>query len=361
MKKLLLLTAVVASLLCACHKDDDKGSTSDPVPDSKAQHSNIMVVFAPGQLGDQGYADRVMLGANSICNSSGTADSPDVEFISTFDSESTRELLKGWVSNRNSLISGEPYGRRLLILTELYMAPWLMPLKDSLGPNDELLLLKSNAKDVAQASEALGMEGRVHGLNISAAGAIKLYCKLFMQFTDENKSDELQRIGIIRLYNDSITPYRDSIAETVEAITSKDLRSEVSVMQDRGLYAPEDMMSASERIYDFCTISRETFKVLGYHGVFLMMDFGASNSAADFYLLKHNGDNFQRALILDAEPQKDLHRYAITRHFDRALSEWITEWLHNPSGQMPSITTHGEWDGYCTNDIDSNTFLQTNE
>jgi hypothetical protein len=46
-------------------------------------------------------------------------------------------------------------------------------------------------------------------------------------------------------------------------------------------------------------------------------------------------------------------RFSIMRHFDRALANWAQQWLDQPAASMPAMKKHGAWDGYCTDDIDT--------
>ena len=58
-------------------------------------------------------------------------------------------------------------------------------------------------------------------------------------------------------------------------------------------------------------------------------------------------------LMLDAESNTDMIRFSIMRHFDRALANWAQQWLDQPAASMPAMKKHGAWDGYCTDDIDT--------
>lgn len=354
-KHWLLLSVMLLAFLCACHKDDDNDVAPSPAQDTtgNVSHVQIMTVFAPGQLGDQGYADRVMRGVNTLAqNQSDKIDtySTDVDFIASYDVESTRESLKAWTYNDKDPATGKKYGKRLLVLTELYMTQWLIPLKDSLRPTDEILLLKSNADDVSQAAKQLNMEDRVYGLNISATGPVRLFCQNFKKFMDKN-NHKGDTIAVLRLYNEDITHYRDSIAETIAAESADMSSINLYLMDSVGsLYDTEHRASAFVYAYSFSAVLQQTATYYD-EGVFCIVDFGAANKGPDIYMMQHNGSVLMRVLMLDAESNYDMCRFAITRHFDRALSEWTTQWLLNKHDAMPLITIHGDWDGYCTHDI----------
>ena len=55
--RICLVTLLAAVLFVGCKSDDDKSTPAPP-----ANRVQVTTVFAPGQLGDMGYADRVMKG-----------------------------------------------------------------------------------------------------------------------------------------------------------------------------------------------------------------------------------------------------------------------------------------------------------
>ena len=79
---------------------------------------------------------------------------------------------------------------------------------------------------------------------------------------------------------------------------------------------------------------------------------GAANNGADMFLMTTNQYVLVIMLMLDAETNTDLIRFSVTRHFDRAVNNWVQLWLNTPGITMPRMEIHGAWDGYCTDDID---------
>lgn len=84
-RKILLfgvLALLTASCLVSCSKDDDE-SQSEPVTVRKSAPLQVMVVFAPGQLGDNAYADGVFEGLKliDVAFEKGDNDTLDVNYI----------------------------------------------------------------------------------------------------------------------------------------------------------------------------------------------------------------------------------------------------------------------------------------
>ena len=166
--KFCLISLLAAVLLTGCKSDDN-----DPTPAQATPRVQVMTVFAPGQLGDRGYADRVMKGVSTLKKT----DTDDVEasIISADDVQTTRQMMRDWAAKATSTVDGASYSRRLLVLTEPYMVDWLAEVKSQLKAADEVLLLKVSEDDVKAAAQTLGMGDRVHGLNISAAASVKRF------------------------------------------------------------------------------------------------------------------------------------------------------------------------------------------
>ena len=155
---LLLMTIVVV----ACNED---AAEQQPVSEQGAP-IQITVMFAPGQLGDKGYADRVMEGVNALDELDNLygGDSLEVRFISPYSLDGAKDDIQQWASSSAHSFSSGDYERRLLVLTEPFMAGLLSLIKDKLLPSDEILMLKMGEDDIQQMSEHFSLGNRVHGL-----------------------------------------------------------------------------------------------------------------------------------------------------------------------------------------------------
>ena len=133
-------------LLFSCHKGDPQEESFSAAP------FQVTVLFAPGQLGDKGYADNVMNGLISIDDFDNHfgGDSLDVRFISPASLEEARSSLVQWVASTGNPFTKGEYERRLLVLTEPYLEKMLPDIRQQLQPTDELLFLKLEKDDIAQ-------------------------------------------------------------------------------------------------------------------------------------------------------------------------------------------------------------------
>ena len=356
------LFVVLAMLLCGCSGDDDKLEEQTASPELQ-----VMTVFAPGQLGDQGYADRVMKGVSQLKQSAtGDAaaqrDGLDVEFIASFDVETTCSQLAAWAASPVSPITGTAYSRRLLVLTEPFMGDWLLSVAAQLQPTDEVLLLKVSEADVADLAQRTGLGSRLHGLNISAASGVRHFVEAirqYEQYIGQPQEMAVTSLPVMRLYSETVVAPRDSIGETLSLLMSHQGEREplniIDVVTE--LYDTELSASAFQSAYVMCAFIHSIYANLGRSDAYAIADLGAAASGAEFYLAGHNDDWRLKMLLLDAEPVAALHRMAITRHFDRALTEWVGTWSQSAMGSMPQMEKHGGWDGYCTDDITVTNFL----
>ena len=354
--RICLMTLLAALLFTGCKSDDDDKAT----PAKVSQRVQVMTVFAPGQLGDMGYADRVMKGVSTLKNT----DTNDVEasIIAADNVQETRLMLRVWTTATSSDVDGATFSRRLLVLTEPYMVQWLEEYKGLLKDTDEILLLKASEADVKAAAQTLGLGERVHGLNISVASSIKRFDEMrrqYYQWTQLNP-DSLP-IYLIRLYVKQVMNYRDSIGETLTTVSSEPLDSvTLPIINQAGeQYSNEYKVTAFEAAYHVCGYcyslvyqKSEQDHDQGKKKVFVISDLGSANNGAELFLVSTNQHILVIMLMIDAESNTDMIRFSVIRHFDRALADWTQQWLNQVP--MPLMEQHGGWDGYCTDDIDAN-------
>ena len=356
MKTKICFFILLASILFAgCDSDDDNSSK-----DTNKDRVQVMTVFAPGQLGDMGYADRVMKGVSSLKKND--ADELEVSIIASDDVQTTRQMLTNWATAETSSIDGATYSRRLLVLTEPYMVEWLADNKSQLNTTDEVLLLKAGEDDVQAAARTLDMDGRIHGLNISAASAVKHFDEARRQYCSwAGLNADEDSIELVRLYDKGVVAYRDSIDETLKELSPNHYFPDFfSIIDKPGeQYSTRYEVTAFEAAYHVCGIcyglsTLRADSVAGQSGFkgFVISDLGSANNGAELFLVGKNQRIAVIMLMLDADSNTDMIRFAIIRHFDRALAAWTQQWLHTAVGSMPKMEMHGGWDGYCTDDID---------
>lgn len=355
-KWLLLLLVLV---LTACGSDNDN---SQPVTQPATGANNqLLAIFPVDQLGDQGYADNVMSAVTNLMelNSQIGKDTLDVMFFQPVEDKEMIPEIKRWLKKGVNLFYGEPYKRRLLLLTDSYMLDWIPDFLDDLQPTDEILVLRAIDEDVAPIAAALGLEGRLHAINISVAGSVRKFREYVdsAQVVYKDEKSELKanfvQIPVFRIYPDSIYHYRDSLVEALtEVLPETELVSQtyMATVGD-ALWSEEYEKPLIQVAYDMADEMMKYYKNPSTHWSCAVVDFGSANGGWDFFLLNTYGRHYV-TLMLDAQPSSFLDRMAITRHFGRAVEEWVMRWMAKPVGEMPVFEGHGHWDEYCTDNIE---------
>lgn len=339
--------------MTACSDDETENGSATGV----ASPMQVLVVFEPGELGDQGFADDVLRGTQQIeASQSGAGQRvADVEFWSLEDAATTASAIATWQQHRqNPFYDGAEYARRLIVLTQPTLLRYLDPAM--LDATDDVLLLDASPSLLEDARYA-SLDGRLSILNISAASSAHRFCDLLENWSAESDDDSYTHVLLQRWYEDAEP--QDSVAQVLkERLGAYVLRSMSSVENDTTMDFKKDYSSylgyllASSINEDDADENGEDE---GEYGA-CIIDMGAANAGFDMYLLLHNPQ--LPFLLVDAESSLSRSRYAITRHFGRALQEWVAEWLRQPADAQPRLVWHGGWDGYSTNDIPDSDFVQ---
>ena len=322
------------------------GCKKEPLPEpEKGAPVEIMVVFAPGQLGDQGYADSVMEGVNSLDHFDDITqtDSLDIRFMAPYNSKDAAESITEWAGNPSRPFSSGEYDRRLLVLTEPFMAGFLSSIADKLRPTDEVLMLKLEEDDIAQISKQFSLGSRVHGLNISARASVKKYCEFIriVESSEYNPHVNHFSIPMLRLFPNSEYPYRDGVEETLR----EELGEETDLMvfslsdsQGEGIYSADNSQTVVEAAYEWASMIDLT--ATQSHCPFAIVDLGAGNAGWDYFLLGQTAFGNVMSLMIDAKDSFGATRFCVYRQFGMALMYWVYDWLAKPVGAMDVQTTH---------------------
>lgn len=318
---------------------------------------DVMIVFAPGQLGDRGYADSVMEGLSLLneTDKSNGHNSMELEFISGFDAADTQASLRQWLQDPVNPFYGSEYERRLLVLTEPYMAPWIESMKDLVRESDEVLLLKVNEEDVDAAALATGLGNRIHGLNISAAASIRRYCR-YMKWCREEEGSPISELPIFRVFNDDggFYHYRDSVSIVFDEefgdelmyytfSVADELEEEAQILDTQKQSAIMDIAyEMAGIVYDLCEEADMFYSVV---------DLGSANAGFDYFLLGLAGYTRLNTIFLDASSLPRVNRFWINRRFDKALLLWGYSWSQYPTGTMPKITVHSGYGAYVEDNL----------
>ena len=359
----LLLATMVLSLamnFASCSGDDDshveQGKKKKFVmPDST--FCEVMVVFAPRQLGDKGYADNVMEGINKLSYLDNDNDSVglDVHFISPRSFRAMSDAINEWVFSSSIPYADGNYRRRLLVLTEPVLFPMVAAIS-RYSKTAEVLLLKANEDDVIAAAQEKDMSNRVYGLNISAARSIHRFCR----FTEEeivrkkkrfNRDVVNKPLTYLHLYEREYVAYRDSVYETLaeELGESNVNASYVSSEMAEGLTTEDFEYTVMEYAYLTAGLAQTVYEKTNQG--FYVIDLGSGNRGWDYWLMGFSEDeDIYQTLIIDGSESPLYHRYYVKREFGNALAEWCVKWAKRESGTMPRFTLKSG-DAYCIDNL----------
>jgi hypothetical protein len=340
--------------LTSCKDDVVELEPVDPTPaDSIRSHLHIMTVFAPGQLGDNGYCDRVLTSAFQLKDSVGSNEALDVEFIAKNSLESTYAEMQAWAKDTINPIYHYPYVRRLLVLTEPYMIPWLREVKDYLRSTDEVLVLKAADDDTRPADESLHLGSRLHAMSISLSGPTHSFMWYLRDFLEVRE----YKTAIVRLFNETNVHYRDSIYETlIEEGMPEDSIIHVSLADSPDkLYNTLSMMKASltDMAYKKTQELKEEYNSRSLQEMpFCIADLGSANPGYRSLFESLSNPKAEYKLVLVNAEIIDGGAFDFLCKYNVALSQWCTSWLRQPPSTMPAMVWHGFWDDYSESILD---------
>ena len=329
-KVLQILLAVAALFMVySCSSDNDE----QPTDTATEPTIEVCIVFAPKDLGDQGYADRILTGMFMFDQQLSSKDYDRVllRYITPSDDETLHEQLRQWDKQGISAYTRKPFERRLLVLTS---ASQLQYLADTpLGDTDEVLVLNVADSQLDQAPRKSWLGARLHSLSISAADAARKLCR---------------HIDYQLSHPESFTRERaipDSLYEVLHDHYGDDLRPVVMPRTTTGI----DFDRAVEIIRSATSDGATTAST----GSYCIYNCGNYNPYFYGYFYTHQTDLIETAFIDTGGVEKDRGFTSIVRYYERAFSEWLVRWLAAPSATMPAREWHGAWDGYTVDDIET--------
>lgn len=338
---LLLLTVAALLLTASCSKDDDKPQPVNP-PVAAGARLQVMMVFAPGQLGDGGYADGLLeyaSGMEFLEIMPDAEDSIDVQFISLYSVNDTRQALKEWAATAaHPFYKDVTYERRLLVLTEPYMTAWLADVKTNLRETDEVLIMKADEAYTQQVANTYGLGTRAHGLNYDLAPAIRLYCDNVRWMIDNPDYDpgffgDKPEVVIMRRFNTKQNYYCDGIEDVIRQQLGNDVNLSVYALAD---YVQADDLSEQTNVayiqaaYTAAAQLDQYFQQTGYG--FVIADMGTCNFGMLNYLLSAPLYHYE-VVMLDSNPYT--YNYMAICRNGAAVMTWIANWMRQPAAAMP--------------------------
>jgi len=344
----LLFLGLFAIMACQKETETVRKETGAPF--------QMTVVFAPGQLGDLGYADNVIRGLGELkhIDISSAGDSLSVEFMSFATLKDTKNILKAWAADPKNPFFGNEYRRRYLVLTEPFMIPWLEDIRDDIREYDEVILLKVNQADVEAAASTYGLGRKVHGVNIRLDATIQkflTFVKADSEACEEEGFDLLHdQIPVYRLFSPDVMNYRDGVVDILvqdkgeENIPVKWIIDNVN--SNASPFNSLNLVNAAMAYAQEMAVTQEE-ELLAY----AIVDMGSGNSGWDCYLLGQESPFEFRSLMIDSQDfYANINRYYVQRDFGAVLVKWMEDAMLLPPGAMPTITeyTNGQ---YCLDNI----------
>ena len=368
--KIFFLMLLVAAIATGCSKDDDDNGTPGQETATGATMS-VTVVFAPGQLGDMGFADNVLEGVYrlKVLDHQAQPDTIDVNYLAGADLDAAKEMVEDWFDNGYNIYTAKPFERRLLVLTEPFMVDWMEPLKERFLDIDEVLVLKMNKDDVDKAATRLGLASRLHGLNISAASSARRYCQYIWQTIQEAEEEHeaeiesgkasdddpdykplnCDNICYFRLYEPDKVALRDSVYEVLKEELGG--RTEIvfnfmATTVGDGIYTGEEQNSILQEAYKYGQLLSDLYTE--ERSRFHFADLGSAAQGLGFYFMGRQSD--VDVLSLDTQLAS---QWWVRRDFGTALFNWTAQWMRSDAiATMPASQVFGGWNSnYVTDNI----------
>ena len=331
MKTRNLLPIALLLTLISCSSNDDDSSDTSASPGVE-----VCIVFAPNELGDQGYADRVLEGMLFSEHNLSADDKDRVEFrfIAVSDTDAVRKELLRWNQQDTSPYTRRAYERRLLVLTDKSLLHYLA--ETPLADTDEVLVMNVADCYFNHAPKADKLGPRFHLLNISAADAARKLCRRIDRETsgDGNRRRE---VWLFQGYEDGEV-MADSINQTIDEYFGDDI--------SKRIYYTEILGTGNEA-FNNAYITAGAI----HSGSYVVCNWASLNAAlyANLYI---QGTGEAEVIFLDTEMDSSTEYFpTIIRHYDKALCQWLERWLNAPPATMPQKEWHGAWDGYTTDNL----------
>lgn len=368
--KIFFLMLLVAAIATGCSKDDDDNGTPGQETATGATMS-VTVVFAPGQLGDMGFADNVLEGVYrlKVLDHQAQPDTIDVNYLAGADIDAAKEMVEDWFDDAYNIYTAKPFERRLLVLTEPFMVDWMEPLKERFLDIDEVLVLKMNKDDVDKAATRLGLGSRLHGLNISAASSARRYCQYIRETIEEAEEEHEAEIEsgeaseddpdykplncdnmcYFRLYEPDKVALRDSVYEVLKEELGG--RTEIvfnfmATTVGDGIYTGEEQNSILQEAYKYGQLLSDLYTE--ERSRFHFADLGSAAQGLGYYFMGRQSD--VDVLSLDTQLAS---QWWVRRDFGTALFNWTAQWMRSEAlGTMPAAEEFGGWNSnYVTDNI----------
>lgn len=305
----------------------------------------VCVFFAPGELGDNGYADRLLTGLYRFESQLSECDQDRVllRHISSTDIKEVHNEIIQWENRNTSPYTGKRFERRLMVLTD----PVLLPMLEDalLDSTDEVLVMNVSNGLFEQIPRLTELGPRLHLLSISAAEAAAKFCQM-VDHSETVAPDVQKQFWLLQQFDD-IHAMADSIGV---------------VVYDHVAGKPESpLFTMSKQTYDGTAITLSEAYMYAHffpfgvstedYSCYMMCGWGGLNVAlSSLIAAKDLGATQVTFLDTDYVALRGVC-HTVIRHYDRAFLEWLQRWFNSPAVTMPAREWHGSWDGYVTDDL----------
>lgn len=335
---ILPLALLMGCGVAACSDDDDN---LPEVPLQTGAPMQVMAVFDPYELGDLGLADNLLRGLFTIPQTDSLTGAPriDVSYVSLTSKQQTADRMQQWLTHREDLFTpGHTYSRRLLILTRPDMLLWT-PM-DSLHADDRVLLIDADSTMLDEPRLA-AIRDRVHIINISAAAAVRKFYAKMQQLDDTFQLDLFANTAYLQWYENVVE--QDSVLLTLDELGNETEVLAVDSLGENGMSSYYQY--AVQMGYDYASLFNKYFAT--YNGS-AIVNMGVANAGFSSYMLTHSHECF--VVYIDRQEHGSAGQPTVCRQFGKAAADFVEAWS---AGQpLPAVQWHGEWDGYCEDNID---------
>ena len=306
------IASLLMLTLTSCGKDDDDDGTD---PADAAPGVEVCVVFAPNELGDCGYADRVLAGIHLFDQqlSKGDYNRVQLRYVAVADTDAIRTELLRWDQQGTSPYNRLAYERRLLVLTDRSLLHCLA--YTPLSETDEVLVMNVAEQYFLQTPKADWLGQRLHLLNVSAAEAARKFCRRI----DSETTADSGRQREIRLLQGR--EKAEVLADSISQAAREYFGDNISVQ----IYTTEILGTGNEAFNNAfimgSVVRNASYAICNW----------ASLNAALFANLYLEGSDDAEVVFLDTEIDESSRWFpTIVRHYDRALCQWLERWLVAP-------------------------------
>lgn len=331
--------AVLFLSFSSCSREDIENKISN------APTAEVCILFYPNELGDQGYADRILTGMHlfDMQLSDDEFDRVQLRYIAVCDTNELLNELHHWNEQGISPYTRRAYDRRLLVLTDISLLPYLS--QTPLANSDEVLVMNVADRYFDQIPKADQLGDRLHLLNISAADAALKLCRHIDYETSHPEGPYGQRQPVIWFFqgHEEEEFMADSVAVVLQDYFSE--KSRISYFNSNMLDPNEEGYIAAYSLGSVVNMAPPSLCS------YAICNWGRNN--AGFFAFFHIwGSGTAEAIFLDTQIANSADYFpTIIRHYDQALCQWLKRWLEVPAATMPHKEWHGAWDGYVTDNI----------